>query len=48
MQNFKHNVSVEQGHQTPSMGQGIAHDGTEVYIEDLTEYQRQELATLFA
>jgi hypothetical protein len=48
MQNCKHNISVEQGNQTPSVEQEIAHDGTEVKIEDLTEYQRKELATLFA
>ena len=48
MKYFKYTISLDQGTQMPDGEWDVTSNETEVKLEELTDYQNEALATLFA
>jgi hypothetical protein len=48
MKYFKYTISLDQGKQMPDGEWDVTSNETEVKLEELTDYQNEALATLFA
>ena len=48
MKYFKYTISLDQGKQTPEGKWAVTNNQTEIFLEELTDYQHEALATLFA
>ena len=48
MKYIQYTISLDQGKQTPEGKWAVTNNQTEIFLEELTDYQHEALATLFA
>ena len=48
MKYIQYTISLDQGKQTPEGKWAVTNNQTEIFLEELTDYQNEDLAALFA